>query len=682
MPKTYYNIVVTNTEKIRIQKESIRKIDIGSWFAPEREEEAKAEVANLRLQTIANLPHLAVFSDEAHHTYGQSLGSDLKKVRKTVDYLAANTNVVCVVNTTGTPFFQRQPLRDVVIWYGLSRGINDGILKEVDKIQGFDFSGDTASYLAFVIEDFFKDYGAIALPDGTPSKLAIYFPRTDDVEEFRPVIEAKLLELNLSPMIILEHHTKRDNKPDFDRFKTKDSVHRIALLVDRGVEGWDVPALFGCALARRLRTSNNFVLQAASRCLRQTPGNLSKARIYLSIENEAILASQLRETYNETIDDLRRAHSNRVRTKIRVRKLTVPELVVRQIVRTVIAKPTKTGPLRLSKPKVATRQTGRITTYKIGAQKATTSLLQQVGDSIEVETLPQTISLYEAAVELAAVYRLDLWEVRDALTRVYDGGIEISLEHLDEIAQQIEALRCDYETSEEVVERALALVKLGGFEREFDANGSVVYTAEISFPVSREHLLLSWEQMLEKNPKNFGFHYSPYNFDSNPEKSFFEILLQHLYLHREDIEDIYFTGALTSPNKTDFYVDYKGEDDRWHRYTPDFIIRRKDGRCLIVEIKSTQFQNQTEEDLRRDERGEAAISVEGRKAVALKRWTNLSPEQLSYEIVFARENILGYDQTKDARIRRWEKIRVRASSNPGGRSQEENHQLLPKMENQ
>ena len=37
------------------------------------------------------LPHLAVFSDEAHHTYGQSLDTELKKVRKTVDYLAANT---------------------------------------------------------------------------------------------------------------------------------------------------------------------------------------------------------------------------------------------------------------------------------------------------------------------------------------------------------------------------------------------------------------------------------------------------------------------------------------------------------------------------------------------------------------------------------------------------------------
>src|SRR5574341_584388 len=60
-----FNVVVTNTEKIRIQKETIRKSDIGRLFNPEREDEARAEVANLRLQTIASLPHLAVFSDEA-----------------------------------------------------------------------------------------------------------------------------------------------------------------------------------------------------------------------------------------------------------------------------------------------------------------------------------------------------------------------------------------------------------------------------------------------------------------------------------------------------------------------------------------------------------------------------------------------------------------------------------------
>lgn len=320
-----FNVIVTNTEKIRIQKENIRKSDLGPLFADQKEDEARAEVANLRLRAIASLPHLAVFSDEAHHTYGQSLDTELKKVRKTVDYLAANTNVICVVNTTGTPYFRRQALRDVVVWYGLSQGISDGILKEVaGNIHAFDFEGKEDAYVRYVIEDFFRDYGNVSLFDGLPAKLAIYFPQTDDVERLRPVIEAKLVELGISPTLILEHHTRHENKADFDRFKFKDSPHRIALLVDRGVEGWDVPALFACALARRLKTSNNFVLQASSRCLRQVPGNKTKARIYLSLDNRSILDRQLQETYGVTIADLNTAQSQSRRTSIVLRKINIP----------------------------------------------------------------------------------------------------------------------------------------------------------------------------------------------------------------------------------------------------------------------------------------------------------------------------------------------------------------------
>lgn len=84
-----FNIVVTNTQKIQIQKESIGRTMYKGLFAglKGKEDEARALVANLRLQAIASLPQLAVFSDEAHHTYGQELGAELKRVRQTVDYL-------------------------------------------------------------------------------------------------------------------------------------------------------------------------------------------------------------------------------------------------------------------------------------------------------------------------------------------------------------------------------------------------------------------------------------------------------------------------------------------------------------------------------------------------------------------------------------------------------------------
>lgn len=648
--RSVFNVIVTNTEKIRIQREQIRKADLGGLFAPGKEDEARAEIANLRLQAIASLPRLAVFSDEAHHTYGQALDSGLKKVRKTVDYLAASTEVVCVVNTTGTPYYRRQPLRDVVIWYGLSQGIRDNILKEVaGNIQAYDFEGNAEAYAAHVVEDFFRDYGAVSLADGTPAKLAMYFPQTDDVEALRPAIEARLAALGLPPTLILEHHTRHEQKTAFDRFRFADSPHRIALLVDRGVEGWDVPGLFACALVRRLKTSNNFVLQAASRCLRQVPGNAHRARIYLSTENRGILDRQLQETYGETIADLDRAGARSCSCIIRLRKLDMPPLVVRQRIRSVVPRQaTARGPLRLEPPPDPETPALRRTTLTLGERAATYRVLEQIGETLDITEVPQVMDLYAAAVELGAVHRLDLWDVRDALVPIYRSGT-VPLAHLHGLSRQIEAQVSEYEVLEEDVEVALALVRPEGFRREVDARGWEVFTAEIVYPIDRENRLLAWEAMQGRNPGDFGFHYTPYNFDSTSELSFFEQLLGEVNMHPDQVEDIYFTGALTSPEKTDFYVRYLGEDGRWHAYTPDFLIRRKDGRCLIVEIKDARFEEIVAQDLAREARGDALLHVEGRKAAALRRWQALNPERLRYEILFATDGAIAHDQSRPAR---------------------------------
>jgi len=633
---SYYNVIVTNTEKIRIQKETIRKSDLGPLFTPKKEEEAKSEIANLRLQSIASLPNLAVFSDEAHHTYGQSLDTELKKVRKTVDYLAANTNVIGVINTTGTPYFKRQILRDVVVWYGLSQGINDGILKEVaGNIHAFSFDEDIEAYLSYIIEDFFKDYEKVSLADGTPAKMAIYFPQTDDVTALRPVIERKLMELGFSQSIILEHHTAKESKTEFDRFKFKDSPHRIALLVDRGVEGWDVPALFACALARKLKSSNNFVLQATCRCLRQVPGNKIKARVYLSSDNRSILDRQLQETYGESVNDLTRTLSRGLKTTIKLRKLDIPPLVVKELVRTIVRKDDPNKMISLNKLSDTEVLALLKSTYTVAEQKASHKVLKQVGDTEAINIEDKTTDLYSAAVDLAATYRLDLWVIYDELKRLYIDDQEIPSSHLTALAKQIEEQIRNYEVVEETVEKALALVKLDGFEKSVE-EGVEIYTAEISYPVDKESLLLRWDEWKEK-ARNFGFHYTPYNFDSHPEVDFFEQLLDQMNLHQHNVGDIYFTGALTDPEKTDFFVEYKGEDALWHRYTPDFIIRRRDGKCLIVEIK------------REHDRKHPIDGQNGQKAIATRKWAELNPDRLKYQMIFTSTDSVLYDQLAEAR---------------------------------
>jgi hypothetical protein len=149
-------------------------------------------------------------------------------------------------------------------------------------------------------------------------------------------------------------------------------------------------------------------------------------------------------------------------------------------------------------------------------------------------------------------------------------------------------------------------------------------------------------EAIKDNAGNFGFHYTPYNFDSNPEKSFFEQMLVSLKLQPGDVEDIYFTGALTSPDKTDFFVEYKDEKGKWRWYTPDFIIRKKGkdnipGKCLIVEVKAER------------ERTNHIDGEHGRKAIALRQWETLNPEKLQYEMIFTEGEIVTMDQMKKAR---------------------------------
>jgi type III restriction enzyme len=652
--ESLYNVVVTNTEKIRIQKETVRRGDLGGLFARGKEDEARAEVANLRLQAIASLPHLAVFSDEAHHTYGQSLQTELKKVRKTVDYLAANTNVLAVVNTTGTPYFKRQPLRDVVVWYGLSEGIRDNILKDVSggNIRAFSLDQQAEVYVAHVIEDFFQDYGAVHLPDGAPARLAVYFPQTDDLERLRPAIDQALATIGQSPTLCLRNtsDSTRDEIDAFNRLNDPAAPHRVILLVNKGTEGWNCPSLFACALARRLSSANNFVLQTATRCLRQVPGNAHKARIYLSHENRAILDRQLQETYGETIADLARTTRERGARRLKLRKVNPPPLSLTRVVRTVVAAAGSNGALQLERPKIDPKMVLTETALDILPRQGLRSVLRETGQTIVLEVEAETLGHCEAAVQLAAACHIDIWAVYDALRSLYPHD-DVPAVHVADLARQISEHAQRYEVREERVEWAIALVKPGGFSKTTEPDGTEAYVAEITYPKDKEDLLLSAHRVVRENPAGFGFHYDPYNFDSRPELDFYQQVLAELNVQPAEVEDIYFTGGITDPAKTDFYVEYRGEDGRWHRYTPDFVIRKRarpgqpagSGRVLIVEIKAPRFAAVTRADLERAARKEEAASSEGRKAIALARLAEVNPDRLKYELLFV-DGPLGVDQ--------------------------------------
>ena len=665
-----FNLIVTNTEKIRIQKPTSRgNTKQLRLFADTKAEEAE-EIANLRLQKIASLPHLAVFSDEAHHTYGQKLlgkwekdtdsgelvftGQGIKKVRRTVDYLAKETNLVVVVNTTGTPYFERQALRDVVVWYGLGEGIKDGVLKELaGNIKLFDLDEEHGSLLVSkIVEDFLTTYWDTALPDGSPARLALYFPNIETRDELRPAIEAVLAHRNLSPTVLLAVDAKSTEavKSEFYRLAhDPHAQHRIVLLVNMGTEGWNCPSLFACGLVRRLAGSNNFVLQAATRCLRQVPGNTTPARVYVSKENEKILERQLEETYGTTLADLNKTQTDRVEEEIRLHKLDLPPLLVKRRVlrfkrKTDIA---ATNPICLTRPELSAPLAGRLETWSI-AEIGGRGKLTRI-DSEELNMEPETLDTYTAAGLLAANYHLPMREVLAALRAAYDADDWLPAHHLEALGQQIEAQRRDYEEDWQEIEIAIALIKLDGFRKSKDEKGELLYTARISFEKSRQHLYRLADSFPNTHfAKDKSFHYEGYNFDSKPEADYLEQALNIIAQHAENIKGIWFTGGLTDPSKTDLYAEYLGEDGRWHRYTPDFVIQRIDGKSLIVEIKSDEHQAEIETDRMLAKNGGTPKSKEGRKAVAMSKLADLNPEQLAYNVIFAG-NVLPAEALQETR---------------------------------
>lgn len=626
-----YNVIVTNTEKIMLRVMRKNRTQTELEFKKRQEEETL--YANLRLQKIASLPNLGIFSDEAHHTYGQKLESDLKRVRSTINYLNKKKKSVCVINTTGTPYFKGQTLKDVIFWYGLAEGIKDNILKSLEGgIRSYDFKDDELPLLLEdIVKHFWKQYGDVRLPSGSRSKIAFYFPQEETLVGARPYIEAALAGIGQSATIVLKN-TQKSKKQDIDNFNAlndPNSPFRIILLVGKGTEGWNCPSLFATALIRKITGANNFLLQAGMRCLRQIPGNNKPATVYIDGHNYNTLDKELRETYGSRLADLDTTHADLVSERLVIIKTEIPKLLIRKLVRKVVAtqKQVQSHQIKFTYPDVISDSDITVTTYLTGNVSEGKVLYASAEQGEHIKSA-QTNDLYTASLLIADNYHLDQFAILKSLRKLYTD--EIPPGHLQPLMKQAENQLSAYEIKTETVEEALAILRMKNADGEdtFQKDESGQYYTEIRYTRGNDSNFLH-KQATQENPKNFGFHYTPYNFDSGPEKDFYLHLLKVLNEKPEDIEDIYFTGALTDPNKTDFCFEYKGNDNKYHFYFPDFILRKKpakgskEGKFYIVEIKSER---------------ERAHTIDGEKGFKAQKMTELlqaNKDKFKYEMIFA-----------------------------------------------
>ncbi len=621
-----YNLIVTNTEKISLRAK--RRSNQGEMDFKEKELQA-----NLRLQKIASLPNLGIFSDEAHHTYGNTFDK-LKRVRETINYIHDKTSIVAVVNTTGTPYYRKQHLKEVIVWYGLGDGIKDNILKDLTNgIHQYDI-GKQSQQEVFndIIGEFFANYGNISLPNGATAKIAFYFKTQEHLDSSRVLIERAMTEIgeSVSQLLINTQKSNTAQIKEFKRLNNPTNQKRVILLIAKGVEGWNCPSLFACALIKEQTKSNNYVLQAATRCLRQIPGNRHSAKIFLDHGNVRTLDKELQNNFGTDLDRLSAGTKEKETVTLRIVKTELPKLEITRTIKRAIRIGKPDGKIALNKPEPQ-KPTGILRSILTPDFSGPREILMPTGNTKELPAGRETTNCHAGAWKIASRYHLPMMPILKKLNGLYPHG-ELPNSHLYGLFQQVEKQQAKYETVEEKVTETMALIRVrdenGKEIFEKDKNDHYVHRLRLlkrTYDRMKEDGLFA-ESTCYKDKHDLSFHYTPYNFDSGPERFFFRQVLSVLNTTPDDVDTFLFTGGLTDPKKTDFHFEYLGEDGRYHRYFPDFVIVKKTGEFYIVEVKNES------------KHGDKMV---GAKRKAVEKLQKMQEDKFKYKIIYTSNSTVG-----------------------------------------
>ena len=563
LPGSAYNVIVSNVQKIILRRYS-RPSAARTLFGDTRRAEAEL-VSNARLQRLQELDNLAVFVDEAHHSFGRSLEGNLKRVRETINHLHTRTPLVGCVNLTGTPYVNNRMLPEVVYHYPLADSIGDGHLKEV---RFYDYSRvKTEEFVRDVVGRFWETYGEERREELLP-KMAFYCATIRELEdEFRPLLEKALVELDIPTDKILVNHSRVDDDA-IRRFRELDrpySPHQFILLVGKGTEGWNCRSLFATALYRRPH-SRVFLLQSSMRCLRSIGDMPQTAGIFLSTENRRVLEKEIEANLGTSMDTLQRQRNKR-RVTINVLKAKKVQLK-KPVTRIVQRRRAEIGRLTFGLDSVDLSQYAPVVTVTEGLEMLTR-------ETREVYRVRRRYTLYSLVEEVARFTGLPCLEVERVL-RESDAGLEGVLDYVnrenallhDVVIPRIQDALFEYQEESGSTQEEVALTRNFPIERHIGEN--------------QERLL-----MMPDGGRDRSYHLDHYIFDSGEERRLFEMLLTH-----ERVEEIYFTGGITDPAHNEFYVEYYDElAGRWRKYFPDFFLKFADDGWMVVEVKR---EDQTE----------------------------------------------------------------------------------------
>lgn len=600
-----YNIIVSNTQKIILKRQSKEKTpsqklfedtgkiyqaktlntDFSDLYAFDIDTDQDL-ITNQRFAKLTRLKQLGIYLDEAHHVFGSQLAKDfgLVKVatslRLTINELAENlkeagTKVVGCYNYTGTPYVQNRLLPEVVYSYGLRDAIENKYLKKV-KVDGIEnIKNQTVPFVRLAIKEFWETHNGKRY-EGILPKIAFFASSIAELQnELRPAVEEVLSELNIPLTKILVNvgdpkYTSNDEIREFNNLDRPTSDKQFILLVNKGKEGWNCRSLFAVGLHRN-PNSNVFVLQATMRCLRQIGEAQELGRVYLSKENEQILKSELEENLRLSLDDLNNAGEENERVEVRVVINPPPKIKLKRIKK-----------LHQIKEKSFTEG------VRLGIDEADTSKYHIIRNTSLITDLKHTISSEDITnikekrpyseltlvAEIARYLNLPPLKVRQILASTEE-GIDKILESVNEYNELLFDFvvpklfnelydMFEYERKEEI---ELELVKIPK-EKDY-------YRV-----TAKKGLRASLDDEKFAKFKDKSFHLDNYCFDSNPENDLFWSLLND-----DRVDKVWFTGMLTH-GQSDFAINYIDPESHTVRtYYPDFLVQLKDESYLILEVK-------------------------------------------------------------------------------------------------
>lgn len=599
-----YNIVISNTQKIILKKQSKEKSASERLFADTAvtykasslnkdfedlygfEIDTEQELAtNQRFAKLTRLKQLGIYVDEAHHVFGTSLADDLLNTKKTtslrltIDFLAndlekAGTHVVGCFNYTGTPYVGSRLLPEVVYAYGLREAIENKYLKRV-KISAFEnITDQTLAFVRVAITEFWKAYNGQRFENLLP-KIAFFASSIDELQsELRPAVEQVLIEMNIPVNKILVNVgdsgiTNNDDLREFKNLDTPQSEKQFILLVNKGKEGWNCRSLFSVGLHRQPK-SKIFVLQATMRCLRAIGINQETGLVFLSDENINILNSELEENFKLSVDELNLASDSK--NDIEVRLVPPPIKVKLKKVRKLhqlkekeISKGIDFEFEKVDKDK-----------YKIfRSERSINDLSKKIGSVADVTNIKVKRDFSEIILiaEISRYLNKSPLLIKKILTNSKQ-GINIILEEVNVFNE----LLYDW-----IIPKLFNFFyDIIEFETKEDIEIELVKEPKEGFyrVKANKNLIASIYDFENEKFKSKSFHLDYYCFDSIPESKMFQILLKD-----NSIDKVWFTGMLTH-SQSDFMIPYIDHESHTLRsYYPDFLILLKDGSYIILEVK-------------------------------------------------------------------------------------------------